>query len=175
MTRQTLLTNLILLAFAVEGVGQTKAAITKAANSKAADEKPEEQNLETYMSLLRQDVRTQKVAIISQMMNFTPEDASKFWPIYSEYSKELRQIGDEKIAGIKQFAAAWPNMSDVQIDEIAGKALDLEARTTELKKKYYTRFKQHVSTKAAGKFLQIENQLLGLMNLQVAASLPIVE
>jgi hypothetical protein len=170
MRRQTLLTGLILLAFALEGLGQTKAA-----NNKPADNKPEEKNLDTYVSLLRQDVKTQKVAIISQMMNFTPEDASKFWPIYSEYSKELQQIGDEKVAGIKEFAAAWPNMSDGQIDEIAGKALDLEARTTTLKKKYYDRFKQQVSTKAAGKFLQIENQLLGILNLQIAASLPIVE
>src|SRR4030095_5425606 len=163
MTRQTLLTGLIFLAFALQGLGQ----------SKAANNKPEEVNLDTYVSLLRQDGKTQKVAIISQMMNFSPEDASKFWPIYSEYSKELQQIGDEKVAGIKQFAAAWPNMSDAQIDEIAGKALDLEARTTALKKKYYGRFKEAVSTKAAGKFLQIENQLLGLLNLQVAASLPI--
>ncbi len=165
MQYRTVLIGWLALAFALQG----------AAQSKAPTQATEEQNLDTYASLLRQDVRTQKVAIISEMMNFTPEDAAKFWPIYTEYSKELQQIGDEKYAGIKEFAASWPKLSDAKIDELAGKALSLEDRTTALKKKYYERLKGAMSTKVAGKFLQIENQLLMLINLQIAASLPIVE
>ena len=171
MTRNALsIGALLLLVSALPAAPQSKAAPQSA--SKPTNE---EQNIDAYVGLLRQDVRKQKVAIISQMMNFSAEDAEKFWPVYDAYSKELQQIGDEKYAGIKEFSAAWPNLSDAKIDELAKKALDLEDRTTALKKKYYERVKEAVSVKAAGKFLQVENQLLMLVNLQLAASLPIVE
>jgi hypothetical protein len=135
----------------------------------------QEINLETYVALLRQDVNSQKVAIISQLMHFTPEQASAFWPIYTEYSKEIAKLGDEKLAGIKEWAANYGSMSEQKVDEIASKALDLESRRAAVKKAYYERIKKAMTAKTAARFLQIENQLLMILDLQVASSLPAVE
>ena len=55
------------------------------------------------------------------------------------------------------------------------KALELESRRTALKEKYYTRLKSALSPKTAARFLQVENQLLMIIDLQIAASLPIVK
>jgi hypothetical protein len=60
-------------------------------------------------------------------------------------------------------------------DKLAAKALELEARRTALKQKYYTRLKAALSATTAAKFLQVENQLLMIIDLQIAASLPIVK
>ena len=66
-------------------------------------------------------------------------------------------------------------MTDDAADRIARGALDLEATRTALKAKYYDSVKSALSAKQAARFLQIENQLLLLIDLQIAASLPIVE
>jgi len=149
------------------------AGIAKAQNPPRTEN--EQANVDTYVNLLRQDVKTQKVAIIGQLMALTPEQAGKFWPLYEAYDKELSKFGDEKLQGIKKFAQNYGEMSDTVASELASKALDLESRRTELKKRTVQKMGQALSPKIAGRFLQIENQLLMILDLQIASSLPIVE
>ena len=39
------------------------------------------------------DVRTMKVAIITEVMGFTEEEDRAFWPIYREYDLEMSKLG----------------------------------------------------------------------------------
>ena len=70
---------------------------------------------------------------------------------------------------------AVPTVTDALADKLATKALELETRRTALKEKYYARLKSALSATTAARFLQIENQLLLIIDLQIAASLPIVK
>ena len=135
----------------------------------------ENQNIDTYIELLRHDIKQQKVAITSQLMELSAEQAVVFWPIYSEYEKELAALGSKRVDGIKDYAANYLTLTDQKADELANGRLALESQLIELKKKYYQRFKTALSAKMAAKFLQIENQLLSILDLQIASSLPIVE
>ncbi len=38
----------------------------------------------------QQDIEALKVAFISKELELTPDEAEKFWPVYNQYSKELR-------------------------------------------------------------------------------------
>ena len=38
----------------------------------------------------QQDIESLKVAFISRELELTPEEAQKFWPLYNQYSKELK-------------------------------------------------------------------------------------
>jgi hypothetical protein len=44
-----------------------------------------------------------------------------------------------------------------------------------VKAKYYEKFKTALSAKTAARFLQVENQILLILDLQIAASLPIAQ
>jgi len=76
---------------------------------------------------------------------------------------------------IQEYADNYGALTDARADTLAHRALDLEGRRTELKTKYYDRLRMVVAPKVAARFIQIENQLLLLLDLQIAASLPIVE
>jgi hypothetical protein len=132
-------------------------------------------NLRAYVELLRADVRAQKVAFITELMEFTDAEDKAFWPIYRAYDAELSTINDERVTGIEEYARNYDKVSDALADKLATKALELESRRTALKEKYYARFKAALSPKTAARFLQIENQLLLIIDLQIAASLPIVK
>ncbi len=134
-----------------------------------------EANLRAYVELLRSDVRSQKIAIITEIMQFTDDEDTKFWPVYREYEAELAKINDERLALIKDYAANYETITDDVADRLARGALDLEGRRHALKLKYYDRFKSVVPPKTAARFLQVENQILLLLDLQIAASLPIVQ
>ena len=135
----------------------------------------QEINLQAYAELLREDVRAQKMTIITQMMGFTPDEASRFWPVYADYDRELSALGDERVALIEDYAASYQSMTDQRATELANRALDLEASRTVLKRQYFERFREALSGRAAARFLQVENQLLMLIDLQIASSLPVVQ
>jgi hypothetical protein len=136
---------------------------------------PREANLTAYVELLRSDVRAQKVAILTELMELTEAEDAVFWPIYREYDAELSKLNDERLANIKEYAANYGSVTDALADKLARKALDIERRRTGLLEKYYDRVKTSVSPKAAVRFLQVEYQLLLLIDLQIAASLPVVK
>ena len=146
-----------------------------AQTAKVDAQQTETRNLTAYAELLRSDVRAQKVAIITQVMEFTEGEDAAFWPIYREYDAELAKLGDERVALIAEYARNYDKMTDQLADKLATQALDLEARRQAVKAKYYERVKKALSPKTALRFLQVEQQLLLLIDLQISASLPIVQ
>ncbi len=134
-----------------------------------------ETNLRAYAELLRSDLRAQKVGLITEVMQFTEAEDAKFWPVYREYEVELAKINDDRFALIKEYAVAYDQMTDALADRLAHGAMDLEARRGALQARYYDRFKSALSAKTAARFLQVEHQILLLLDLQIAASLPIVQ
>ena len=134
-----------------------------------------EANLRAYVELLRADVRAQKVAFITELMEFSEAEDKAFWPIYRAYDAELSTINDERVTGIEEYTRNYGKLDDALADKLATKALELEGRRTALKQKYYDRFKTAMSATTAARFLQLENQLLLIVDLQIASSLPIVK
>jgi hypothetical protein len=155
-------------------VGTATAAMS-AGQPAVSSAETKDENLRAYVELLRADVRTQKVAILTELMAFTAAEDKAFWPIYREYDVELSKINDERVTGIEEYARNYEKLSDAVADKLAAKALELESRRTALKEKYYARLKTALSPKTAARFLQVENQLLMIIDLQIAAALPIVK
>jgi hypothetical protein len=164
---------MIALALVVAGSTTSQLQGPKPAAAPAADDKA--LNLTAYAELLRSDIRTQKVAIITEVMGFTEKEDAAFWPIYREYDAEMAKLGDERLALIVEYAGSYDNMTDAAADKLATKALDLENRRHAAKAKCYERVKAALSPRTAMKFLQVEHQLTLIMDLQVAASLPVAK
>jgi hypothetical protein len=134
-----------------------------------------ELNLRAYAELLRSDVRTQKVAIITQVVGFTEAEDAAFWPVYRAYDGEMTKLGDERVALIEQYANNYENLTDAAADTLAHKALDLEARRQAAKAKFYDQLKTVMSPRTALRCLQVEHQLQLLIDLQIASGLPIAK
>jgi len=140
--------------------------------NQAEDTESREANLSAYVALMRSDLRAQKVAIITDLMRFTEEEDAKFWPIYREYETALAKINDDRIALIKQYSDSYTSLTDATADDIATRALALDARRHALIVEYYDRFKKAVAPKTAARYLQVERQIQLLIDLQIAANLP---
>jgi len=135
----------------------------------------QESNMETYTDLLRSNVKTEKVQVMGVMMQLTAEQAAAFWPIYSSYDAQLTKIGDQKLAVIKEYAANYDSMTDAKADELIEKSIDLASERNALLKQTYELVKAKLGAKEAARFIQVENQLLMIIDLQVASQLPAVK
>jgi hypothetical protein len=130
-------------------------------------------NLTAYAELLRRDVRASKVAIITEVMGFTPTEDQAFWPIYGDYDREMSALADERLRNIRDYAAAYGTLTDERASSLAANALQLEVRRNAAKAACYERVKAALSPRTALRFLQVEHQLQLLIDLQIAAALPV--
>jgi hypothetical protein len=133
-----------------------------------------EVNLRAYVELLRADLRAQKVAVITEMMRFTDAEEAAFWPVYREYEGAVARLNEERLRLIDAYARTFFTITTAAANEMAMKSLDLEARRTALKQKYYGRLRAVLSPVTAARALQIENQIQAVIDLQVAAALPVL-
>jgi len=145
---------------------------------RAQDKDPQfgdkELNVTAYIELLRSDIQAERVQVITQVMQFSEEDAAKFWPIYREYQTELQSLNDTKIGVVRDYVKNYDNITNEQADRSANIIFEFEANRVALKKKYYERMKNALSAKTAVRFFQVENQMLMLLDLQLSSSLPAV-
>jgi hypothetical protein len=141
--------------------------------STTADAK--EKNIQEYIELMRSNVRDEKSQIMGAVMQLDIDDAAKFWPIYSQYDAELTKLNTLRIENIQDYANNYSQMTDAKADELIQRSLDYQKQRGELLAKYYQVMKQSVGAITAARFLQVEHQLLLIIDLQIASSLPIVQ
>lgn len=133
-----------------------------------------EKNLQEYIELLRTDVRQQKAEIMGAMMVLSAQDAAKFWPIYSDYDAQLTKLNDQRVENIKEYARSYEQMTDAKAEELIQKSLAYQKQRAELLAQTYEKVKQALGGVTAARFAMIEHQLLLIIDLQIASSLPIV-
>ena len=80
-----------------------------------------------------------KIAYITNKLNLSPEEAQKFWPIYNQYSLEL------KVARMK---AVNNNSSEIELDE----------SLLNIRKKYSTQFSQVLPPAKVDTFFKSEKE-----------------
>jgi hypothetical protein len=145
----------------------------QSAQSTPADAK--EKNIQEYIELMRSNVRDEKSQIMGAVMQLDIDDAAKFWPIYSQYDAELTKLNNLRVENIQDYARNYSQMTDAKADELIQRSLDYQKQRGELLAKYYQVMKQSVGAITAARFLQVEHQLLLIIDLQIASSLPIVQ
>ena len=156
--------------------GQSKSSEKQAAASTATNTKDtKEKNVQAYIELLRSDVRQQKSQILGAVMQLDPDEAAKFWPIYNEYDTELTKLNNLRVANIQDYARNYDQMTDAKADELIKKAGDYRKQRTDLLMTYYERVKKSLGAIQAARFLQVEDQLLTIIDLQIQSALPIVK
>jgi hypothetical protein len=169
--------TLAILAFLIsapEMLAQDKAQPQKApAKAAKPQASPKEQNLQEYIKLLREDVRSQKSAVMSAVMQLDPDEATKFWPIYRDYDAELSKLNDLRVANIEEYSRTYNQLTDAKADELIHNAMEYQKQRADLLAKYYERVKQELGAVTAARFVQVEHQLLLVIDLQIASSLPI--
>jgi hypothetical protein len=130
---------------------------------------------EDYAELLRTDIKAQKVQIITEAMQFTPEEAAIFWPVYRNYDFELSAITDERVELIKDYAAKYETLSDDEAEDLVKRRISLDEDRTKLRKKFFEEFGRVLPYKTVARFFQVETQLNLLLDLQIASALPLIK
>jgi hypothetical protein len=128
-----------------------------------------------YMELLRQDIKTTKVAILTESLPMTQKESDTFWPIYREYDLELSKIADRRMAISKDVAANYDKMTDSAATKLVEQSFKLQNDRNELLMDTYKKVAKATNPVLAARFAQIENQIITLLDMKIIEAVPLVE
>ena len=132
-------------------------------------------NQETYLELLKSDLKTQKVAVITEAMVMTDAQSAIFWPIYRKYDAELTTLNDTRLAVIKDYAANFETMTPAKADELTNKTFGFFEDRLKLQKKYYKEFSKAMDPVLAAKYMQVERSINTVFDFQIMSQIPLVK
>ena len=128
-----------------------------------------------YLELLRQDVKTAKVGILTEALPMTQQESDAFWPVYREYDLALSKIGDRRLALIKDYAKVYKSMTDSAANSLVEHSFKLQKDRSELLMDTYKKVAKATNPQLAARFVQVENQIITLLDLKIVEEVPLIE
>ena len=133
------------------------------------------QDLNSYMELIKSDMKTEKKKIITDAMQFSESDSKIFWDIYGEYELAVDKLANKRIEYIKEFAENYPNVTNEKADEIMEKAFSYFEDRLDLRSDFYDDVKDKLGAFTAAKYIQLEIQMQLVIDIQISAVLPLLD
>ena len=155
----TLITAALILLTPVTGIAQAQEPLVTAENK---------------IEAARKQMRFQRKLVLAGELHLTPNESEAFWPIYNEYTAEITEIGDKKVSMITAYAENFDNITPEYADQMLKDYFDNEQQLLKLRKKYVKHFKKALPSVKVAKLYQIENKLNAVVDMELAAAIPVI-
>jgi hypothetical protein len=106
-------------------------------------------------------------------MNLTPDEASKFWPVYDAYEGRMDKIEDRHIAELKAFAKNYTNLSETDAAKKLDEVMDIAQGRLDIQKEFVPKFRAVISQVKTTRFFQIDNKIRALVQCSLAQLVPL--
>jgi hypothetical protein len=90
---------------------------------------------------IKDKVKAQKVAYITEQLDLTELEAQKFWPVYNSYQSEIEQLR----ASLDMKSVT--GLSDKEAEDLMYAVLDGRSKEIDIQKKYIQKMKSVISAK----------------------------
>ncbi len=124
----------------------------------------------------RADFNAAKKETINEVMKLNDAEAQKFWPIYQEYESKLNAFSDKRLKFANDFTIAQSatTFDPDQAKDLTKRWLNMQHERINLWETYAGKISRAVSPVRAAQFLQIENQIATMLDLNVQSNVPLV-
>ena len=131
--------------------------------------------LDKNIELMRANVRYEKSNWIRSNVPMTEREAEVFWPLYRRYQMELTKVGEERMTLIKDYAAHHENLIDSKARALLDQSFAIDSKLQTLRRIYKNEFLTVLPPKVVARFFQVEHRLNLLIDLEVAAQIPLIK
>jgi len=171
MTSKTLAAALLLAAsftaFPAQAQGTT--------SGNASIDMPREPLTAQDLDALRAELRATRKQIMAQNLTLTPEESTRFWPVYDQYQAELTRIKDDQYLLIAEYANTYGRYDDAGAKDFITRWLDLDVRATALRARYVPIVNGVLPGVKATTFFQIDRRVSMMIDQRIASLLPVLQ
>lgn len=128
------------------------------------------------VDMVRKDMRAARADIVAKNMELDAAGAAAFWPVYKLYEADYTKLGDEQLAIVKDYAAAWnaSSLTDAKAKELIDRSVAVDDKIRALQAHYLGEMSKVLPAKTVARFYQVQNRLNALQTLSVAQEIPLV-
>jgi hypothetical protein len=120
-------------------------------------------------------IQADKRQVMLDTLALNPSQLSKFTPIYDEYQVEMKKLmTSASNLNNRLFVADLGGMTDAESKDIQKAAFKIRKDRLDLLEKYAGKLDKELSATKVFQFCQVENKMQVLLDLAMAASIPIV-
>ena len=123
----------------------------------------------------RADLRAGRTQLFADNLKLTQGQADRFWPLYREYATKRAALGDERIAIIEDYSAAYPNVGDAKAAELVARSIKLEREVTDVRVDYANKFGKVLPPATLLRFLQIDRRVDTVIEMELQRVIPLAE
>jgi hypothetical protein len=127
------------------------------------------------VALLRQNLQAQAKQIVTKNMQLSDSEAAAFWPLYSQYTAEVRKVNDTRFGLMKDYARIYKTMTPEEADNIIRLLAEADQTIINLRVQYLPKFEEALPGTKAALFMQLDRRLDSLFNVQIASQLPAIK
>ena len=126
-------------------------------------------------ALLLKDIRSIKKQVIAANLTLTDSEATKFWPLYEQYSADFAKINDTSAALVREYSDEYGTQTDEQADSLVRRWLDVDIAAAQLRQKYVPIFRKVLPGKKAATFFQLDRRISMMIDVQLTSQLPLAQ
>lgn len=126
-------------------------------------------------ALLLKDIRFIKKQVIAANLTLTDSEATKFWPVYEQYSADFAKINDTRAALVKEYSDEYGTQTDEQADSLVRRWLDVDITAAQLRQKYVPIFRKVLPGTKAATFFQLDRRISMMIDVQLTSQLPLMQ
>lgn len=128
------------------------------------------------MRELQDEIGSGKRAFIEQQLTLTPQEATKFWPIYDAHQKALSAFNQRRLDNILTYARHYNagSLNDAAATTITKEVLALERDEARQMEQTFRQLMKAVPPVKAARYLQVENKVRAIVRFEQAAQVPFV-
>ena len=127
------------------------------------------------LALLRKDIRSIKKQLIAANLVLRDSEATKFWPLYEQYSAETGKIMDTRSAIIKEYSEEYGTLTDDQAESLIRRWLDTDTELANLRQRYVPVFRRILPGEKAATFFQLDRRISMMIDVQITSQLPLAQ
>jgi len=117
----------------------------------------------------------QKKLVVMDNMEFTDDEAKKFWPLYGTYQEKLFKSSQRIGKVITSYASLYKDMKDDEALELMDEYQLAQKQRLEVMKQYITDLKKVLPGKKVFRCLQVESKLEAIARFEMAKNIPLAQ
>ena len=133
----------------------------------------QEETLEQFMGLLRQDLKERRNAALRGILQLDAQQAREFAPLQNAFDEELAEVDTARKELLEDFASQHGSLTASSAQALADRFFRIEKQHLAMDEKYFRRISDKVSTIIAVQFLQLQRQYETLGAVQLSSRTPI--
>lgn len=133
------------------------------------------QDANDYLEISRDVLKTEKKAMIAEVMQLTESESPAFWPLYNEFDQKKYDLNTQYLNLIREFADNYGNMSGEVATNLMNGVNKYKMDMLKLEKAYMKKFSKILTAQKTLRYFQAENKIRALIDAELALEIPLLD